>query len=1493
MANNDYRLVLQASLDDASLAAQIKAVGEKNTLVLKAQLDQSGVDKFNAEIEKIKANAKEIGKISFSQDKMGKVNKAVITYTDNMNNARKATVTLGEDLKTVETITQNIGKDSQELAKAALNADKFLAKAQNMNQTPSVSAATAKAQEIKVAVSDGDIDKVRRLNSEFEVMKASLQTGRTGLDSWVVGMQNAIKQTIEYSLSIGLVYGAINQFKEAIQYVKDLNKELTNIQLVTGDTDAATAKLGMQYNDLAKEMGATTIEVSQGSLEYIRQGKTAEETATLLKNTMMMAKLGNMEAADATEKLTAVMNGFQYTAAQTGTVVDKMIGLDNNFATSVNEIATSMQYSSNSARQAGVDFDHLAAYITVISSTTRQSAETIGQALKTMFARFSDIKAGKIDEDGLGINNVESALARVNISLRDSRNEFKSVQEVIDELGQKWQELDPIEQANIAKAIAGVRQKEQFLVLMNNQVQIQKALNVEETASGQAKERYAIYLKSIEASQNRLTASWEKMVSSAATKDMITSFYDGATAVLDLVNALGGIPTILKVAIPLLIAFNLEWLTMKANAIGSMIMGAVTAFQSLATGLFVVNPAMAETAILEGGVATGLNAIATSEAAATLGLSLLILGLMELISRMKQLKESQDQVLETFKNTESDLRNTSSTYDEYVKKTREAAEAAGYFYDESGKMYHEGYHGAKVYVDGANMMSEAMWNAVHTGEAFDESIRATNRELQGSAGYTGEAEDAYVNLETELGRLQDKMSSLFGVMQKAKEGKFTYQDIDALSKAYPDYLNALSEENGKLQLNTDMIQQYAEAQAEKAIQDAKVAGATQQEIDVLQNYYDQLVRVGDENKNFTDTFDLMINNVGSKLSGDQLGAFSGLGSSLKQLNKEFQDGQITAQEYFSKVNEGLQSTDFSKMFQGNKDASEIFFSGLTLNATQALGQINAAFQNGDMLLTDYTSSLMELSKTFEYIGGIITNFGDMLGLSADQAAQLNSVVSSSLDGITSSVDQLNQMQETNIAVQQAMAAQAQGTLDTTSQAYSDMMMNIANAAASSGQSFVDMQGNALTSAQSIYQYLMGGTANFNAFANQTANKTGSTIQNLMQSIGKMIQAVGQQISNFKAEITMSPSVQWDTINVLGVNLPIPSNVKFTIGSNVNLSSIGNAIADFGSQLQSTQLIWDSSIYQIPAAMNQVTGNTGSATNAMNNLADATNKAASGAQKAADATKDLKSNIDDAKKSAIDSLKAQLKGYKDIIDARKKMLDSMEKERDYQQEVENKNNDILKIQNELATLQFDTSDEANARKLQLQDELKKAQQELENTQYRHSVDVQKDALDASYSAFENQINNAIAQVQNINATSMSDFAGQLAAILATISQPELKNAPIQPPKTAPIPTFDSGGIAGESSNGMKPNQIFARIMKGEVMSTPSQIDNFMKNTLPAIANSVSNSFGGIQVSMPINVNGTLDKTVLPDLENFGNQLIEKINKQMIQRGWNRRADLFQI
>jgi hypothetical protein len=194
------------------------------------------------------------------------------------------------------------------------------------------------------------------------------------------GLQSSITRIAQYAIASGVLYSALAELRKQIQFIIDLNKEMTNIQIVGGYSKEQVQQMAKGYNELGREMGVSTLAIARGSLEFIRQGKTAEETAILIKNSTMMSKLGNMEAAQSSEALTAIMNGYNMTVEETGDVVSKLVTLDNNFASSVEEISTAMRYASSSSKQVGIDFDHLAAYITVISAKTRLPAESIGQS---------------------------------------------------------------------------------------------------------------------------------------------------------------------------------------------------------------------------------------------------------------------------------------------------------------------------------------------------------------------------------------------------------------------------------------------------------------------------------------------------------------------------------------------------------------------------------------------------------------------------------------------------------------------------------------------------------------------------------------------------------------------------------------------------------------------------------------------------------------------------------------------------------------------------------------------------------------------------------------------------------------------------------------------------------------------------------------------------------------------------------------------------------
>jgi TP901 family phage tail tape measure protein len=140
------------------------------------------------------------------------------------------------------------------------------------------------------------------------------------------------------------------------------------------------------------------------------------------------------------------------------------VALDNNYATSVDEISAALGESSSVAKNAGVTFQELSSYIAIVSSTTRQSGETVGNAFKTILTRMDQVKAGaNTDDFGENLNQVETVLRKLGVQLRDTTDSFRPMGDVIDEIGSKWSQYTQVEQEQIATTVAGTRQQNIFM----------------------------------------------------------------------------------------------------------------------------------------------------------------------------------------------------------------------------------------------------------------------------------------------------------------------------------------------------------------------------------------------------------------------------------------------------------------------------------------------------------------------------------------------------------------------------------------------------------------------------------------------------------------------------------------------------------------------------------------------------------------------------------------------------------------------------------------------------------------------------------------------------------------------------------------------------------------------------------------------------------------------------------------------------------------------
>ena len=381
---------------------------------------------------------------------------------------------------------------------------------------------------------------VRRLNQEFIGTQSQLKRIQKETDTLGNKLKDTFTGKLLQTFAYALIGIATRALKQVYQNVVELDKAITDLQIASGKTREETALLVKSYSDLAKQLGATTIEVAASADTWLRQGYDIEEANELIRNSMMLSKLGQIESAEAATALTSAMRGYKLEVQDSAAIVDKFTAVDMKAAVSAGDIATAMAETAASAEVAGISMDKLIGYIATVSEVTQDGAESVGTFYKTLFARMGNVSAGNfVDPDtGESLNDVEKTLNEVGISLRISETEFKQFGDVLDEVGEAWDTYDSVTQHALATAFAGTRQQEKFIVLMENYSSAMEYAAVSTESAGTAQKKYTdAYMESIDASINKLTTSWESFSQTILSSDIVVTLVDIMSTLVNVIDA--------------------------------------------------------------------------------------------------------------------------------------------------------------------------------------------------------------------------------------------------------------------------------------------------------------------------------------------------------------------------------------------------------------------------------------------------------------------------------------------------------------------------------------------------------------------------------------------------------------------------------------------------------------------------------------------------------------------------------------------------------------------------------------------------------------------------------------------------------------------------------------------------------------------------------------------------------------------------------------------
>lgn len=334
------------------------------------------------------------------------------------------------------------------------------------------------------------------------------------------------------------IYEIIDAGKQGLETVKEFNDLKTDLAMATGEGKAYVNDLMKSYNDLGQELGAITSDVASSADSWLRQGRTMAETNQLIQDSMVLSKDAQMDSEQASKVLTATLNGFQMSADQAGHINDVLTSIDLQSASDAGGIGEALSRTASMANNAGVSLEKTAAMIATIKDVTQQSDETIGTSVKSILSRMNNIKVGKFvdDETGESLNDVEKVLGKVGISMRDVNGQFQDSEITSDSIAEKWDTFDKNTQKAISTAVAGTRQINSFISVMDNWDKVQSLTDAAFNSDGTAQKKFEEnYMTSLEAKTNALKASMENLATTVVSDDMYAGFLDGAKAVTDFV----------------------------------------------------------------------------------------------------------------------------------------------------------------------------------------------------------------------------------------------------------------------------------------------------------------------------------------------------------------------------------------------------------------------------------------------------------------------------------------------------------------------------------------------------------------------------------------------------------------------------------------------------------------------------------------------------------------------------------------------------------------------------------------------------------------------------------------------------------------------------------------------------------------------------------------------------------------------------------------------
>lgn len=297
-------------------------------------------------------------------------------------------------------------------------------------------------------VIDYDGSSVTRATTDFDKLGVAV----TKASTQVVNAEPLLRQLSQTALIAGAAVAT--GLGLAVKTAGDFEFGLSAIKAVSGATAKEMDLISEAALRIGKETAFSATDAATAMEELVKAGISVESVlGGAADATVALAAAGSIDLPEAAAIVSASLNQFKLTAAETANVADVLAGAANASATGVSEVGLAMSFAGPAANAAGATFEEAATMIALFANNGIDGAKA-GTALRAMLTQLQPTtktaanlmsELGLITKDGSNV-------------FYDAQGNLKSMEEVVGLLRNAFTGLTEEQMISYTTAIFGREQ---------------------------------------------------------------------------------------------------------------------------------------------------------------------------------------------------------------------------------------------------------------------------------------------------------------------------------------------------------------------------------------------------------------------------------------------------------------------------------------------------------------------------------------------------------------------------------------------------------------------------------------------------------------------------------------------------------------------------------------------------------------------------------------------------------------------------------------------------------------------------------------------------------------------------------------------------------------------------------------------------------------------------------------------------------------------------